>query len=133
MFDPFYTTKEVGRGSGMGLAMVHGIVHDHGGHLLVDPAGRGHALSRAAAAGRGAAPLPALDAARRRRAPAATLAGRVLLVEDEAMVGDFMAELLGGWGLEVTLLRDPLEAEHRLAEPGARCRPACSPTRPCPA
>ena len=36
MFEPFYTTKEVGKGSGMGLAMVHGIVHDHGGHVLID-------------------------------------------------------------------------------------------------
>ena len=36
MFEPFYSTKEVGHGSGMGLAMVHGILHDYGGHLLVD-------------------------------------------------------------------------------------------------
>ena len=36
MFEPFFSTKEVGRGSGMGLAMVHGIVHDHGGHVRVD-------------------------------------------------------------------------------------------------
>ena len=35
MFEPFYSTKDVGRGSGMGLAMVHGIVHDHLGHVRV--------------------------------------------------------------------------------------------------
>ena len=38
------------------------------------------------------------------------LAGRVMVVDDEAMVGDFMAELLDGWGLEVVLQRDPLQA-----------------------
>ena len=36
IFEPFTSSKEVGRGSGMGLAMVHGIVHDHGGHVLVE-------------------------------------------------------------------------------------------------
>ena len=38
MFEPFFSTKEVGRGSGMGLATVHGIVHEHGGHVVVDTA-----------------------------------------------------------------------------------------------
>ena len=36
MFEPFYSTKEVGKGSGMGLAMVHGIVHEYGGHIHVE-------------------------------------------------------------------------------------------------
>ena len=44
------------------------------------------------------------------------LRGRVLVVEDEAMVGDFMVELLTGWGLEVVLQRDPLRARW----PGSR-------------
>jgi len=106
MFEPFFTTKEVGRGSGMGLAMVHGIVHEHGGHVVVDTTpGQGsvfRVLLPASEAGGVAAAQQAAPAA-----DAARLAGLVLLVEDEAMVGDFMAELLEGWGLDVVLLRDP--------------------------
>ena len=36
IFDPFYTTKEVGAGTGIGLSVVDGIVHRYGGHVLVD-------------------------------------------------------------------------------------------------
>jgi signal transduction histidine kinase len=33
IFEPFYTTKEVGKGTGLGLAIAYGIVQDHGGHI----------------------------------------------------------------------------------------------------
>ena len=112
MFDPFYSTKELGRGSGMGLAMVHGIVHDHGGHLLVETTPGAGATFRVMLPPAIAAAPPVLATVPDERAGgvAPQLRGRVLVVEDQAMVGDFMTELLGNWGLEVCLRRDPLQA-----------------------
>jgi PAS domain S-box-containing protein len=122
MFEPFYSTKEVGKGSGMGLATVHGIVHDHGGHILVESTpGRGTTFR---------ALLPVLDCMRRgseapaeqdhASRPGARLRGYVLVVDDETSVAAFMRELLEGWGLVVTESGGPRDALDRLTrEPSA--------------
>jgi PAS domain S-box-containing protein len=110
MFDPFFSTKDIGHGTGMGLSIVHGVVHEHGGHILVDSRrGKGTTfrvllpLAGASVAGEDEA---SDDAA----GEPASLRGRVLLVEDEQSVLGFMRELLQGWGLEVVAARDPADA-----------------------
>ena len=101
----------------MGLAMVHGIVHDHDGHVLVDTApGQGATftilLPSVAPADRSVSGLR-VHAADGARLPQVD----VLLVEDDPSVGDYLQEQLSNWGLRVTLLRDPVAALRWLAEP----------------
>jgi PAS domain S-box-containing protein len=118
LFEPFFSTKAVGHGSGMGLAMVHGIVHDHGGHIDVHTqvgAGTVFSVVLPAADAASADPLRAHPPSQR-LAALPRLTGRVMLVEDDPMVGDFMAELIGGWGLDALLIRDPFAAAAWLAD-----------------
>jgi len=117
MFEPFYSTKAVGHGSGMGLSMVHGIIHEHKGHLLLDSRpGEGttirilfppHADSEAA--GETAGPVEARDDAFR-------IDGRVLLVDDEPAVSEFMQDLLESWGLSVTVFDSGVDACGKFSE-----------------
>ncbi len=116
MFEPFFSTKEVGRGSGMGLAMVHGIVHDHGGHVIVETAPQAGSVFRVLLPPAQGLDHPEPELPSQAVAPR-PLAGRVMVVDDEAMVGEFMAELLEGWGLQVVLQRDPLQALAWLQQP----------------
>jgi PAS domain S-box-containing protein len=122
MFDPFFSTKPAGRGSGMGLAMVHGIVHEHGGHIgVLTNLGAGttfRILLPAASAAPAVAPAPApAPNAAATPASAVVLRGHVLVVEDDALAGEFLVEQLTDWGLATTLQRDPREASAWLQDP----------------
>ncbi|VTU23848.1 Blue-light-activated protein [Variovorax sp. PBL-H6] len=115
IFEPFTSSKEVGRGSGMGLAMVHGIVHDHGGHVIVETVQGAGSVFRVMLPPASGAEVDTPDAPVVRAAGEA-LRARVMVVDDEVMVGDFMVELLSGWGVDVVLHRSPLDALAWLAD-----------------
>jgi CheY-like chemotaxis protein len=118
LFEPFFSTKPVGHGSGMGLAMVHGIVHDHGGHIDVQTEAGAGTTFRVLLPATDAAPTDPLQAQpnSQRAVALPRLAGRVMLVEDDPMVGEFMVELIGSWGLDALLMRDPVAATAWLAD-----------------
>ncbi|MFW6010863.1 MAG: hybrid sensor histidine kinase/response regulator, partial [Gemmatimonadota bacterium] len=94
VFEPFFTTKEPGRGSGLGLAMVHGIVAEHHGAVTLDSeVGRGTTVRVLFPAGESTEPAPEPDLEVPRGG-----GEHILYVEDEpglAKVGRRVLEKLG--------------------------------------
>ena len=110
VFDPFFTTKSVGKGTGLGLAMVYGFAKQSAGDIeVVRQTGQGSAfclLLPACDAHEPAAPPPPDLAAGSARGGGET----VLLVEDEATVRKLTRELLENDGYRVLEAADAEEA-----------------------
>jgi two-component system cell cycle sensor histidine kinase/response regulator CckA len=127
IFEPFFSTKEVGKGTGLGLSTVYGIVKQTGGFIYVDSeAGKGtsfriflprhHAeqeVQPEATAANGAAREPAAEAR-----PRADLTGQgtILLVEDEEGLRSLNARGLRSRGYSVIEASNGIEALEALEE-----------------
>ena len=114
IFDAFFTTKPVGEGTGLGLAVAYNIVKDHGGRIRVESEpGRGTSF---------VVDLPVTattEPAARRRRPrqrrATCLRGAsVLVVEDEEALASAIGEALQDAGMKVDIAGDGEEALARV-------------------
>lgn len=113
IFDPFISSKDVGKGTGMGLAMVHGIVHEHNAHITVqsDPE-TGTVFS---------VYFPYLDTTPLLKESSQTINSEltsthqtdsyhILIVDDEPAVMSMLTEMMKSEGYEVTGVTDSSEA-----------------------
>jgi two-component system cell cycle sensor histidine kinase/response regulator CckA len=113
IFEPFFSTKEIGRGTGLGLSTVYGIVKQTGGYIFAESeAGDGTVM-------RVYLPRFVDTAAETEQAPVdrrpekpkdLTGRGTVLLVEDEDAVRSFAARALGQRGYNVLQATTGVEA-----------------------
>jgi two-component system cell cycle sensor histidine kinase/response regulator CckA len=108
LFEPFFTTKGEKSGTGLGLAVVYGIVQSHGGFIEVQ--------SREKEGSTFWVYLPAQPEAGRERRPADSAAnltvgrGTLLVVEDDSQVREMIVETLTKSGYTVLIARNGVEA-----------------------
>jgi len=113
-FDPFYTTKPLGLGAGLGLATVHAVVEQCGGSVAIESAAGEGTTVRVMLPLTAAEPQEVISSSQ----PVSSLAGRetILLVEDETAIRGLLEGVMRRRGYRVLAARDGVEALALLAE-----------------
>lgn len=107
IFEPFYTTKEAGSGTGLGLAQVHSIVESHRGSVEVESVlGEGTSFTIYLPRAEGAAVIRKKDEALQ----ASNGRERIMVVDDEVTLTNIFSRALERHGYKVIVKNNPLEA-----------------------
>jgi len=132
VFEPYFTTKPAGEGTGLGLSVVHGIVRAHGGEINVRNRPEGGAIFTVhfpAAEANGSEPLET-EASTSAAAPPGNRE-RLMVVDDEAALTTVLESHLTETGYRVRAFNDPLRALAAFqAEPEAVDAVLCDMTMP---
>ncbi|WP_164104663.1 hybrid sensor histidine kinase/response regulator [Candidatus Laterigemmans baculatus] len=113
LFEPYFTTKAVGKGTGLGMAVVHGIVKQNGGYIDVSSEpGAGAVIQLHFPAVEGTAAAPKNEASGKPAPGSESL----LLVEDEDAVRRLLLRILEQQGYQVLVASNGREALALLAE-----------------
>lgn len=110
IFNPFFTTKEVGKGTGLGLSVIYGVMRNHDGHILLQSdAGMGATFSLLF--------QPSnendvdLDIATEKQKDIPYGKGQnILIVDDDVAVGEYLGELLKMYEYKVTVVDNAAQA-----------------------
>ncbi len=107
IFEPFFTTKGESRGTGLGLAMVYGIVKNHNGTVRVtSEKGRGSKFIISFPS----VPPPAINLPDKTEIKVAQGQGTILVVDDHQLILDVTSRMLNSLGYQVVTAIDGLEA-----------------------
>lgn len=121
IFDPYYSGKPFGEASGMGLSVVHGIVHEYAGHILLetDPVQGTTFRILFPAASVELAIVEKENKIEDDEYLEASSASHILVVDDEQAIGAYEVEFLKTHGYNATYMSDPVKAiEAVTASPG---------------
>jgi len=107
VFDPYFTTKEKGEGTGIGLSVVHGIVAQHGGAITVESEpGKGSAFHVYLRLTQAEEEQPSV----KEETPLPKGNERILFIDDEAALARMGKEMLNHLGYDTTCMTGSIEA-----------------------